>query len=168
MTSLRPRRATIGLIAATLLTTSVVSASHAAPTDPSPAYLVSKATGADSISATDVNWQIDATDLGIFWDNGAGQVLTAFGDTFGEGFTRPFPNGNDWRSNVLLRSTDSNLADGMSFDSAAEDVPGHATRHRRLVLPGRCHARRAVHRRAPPRPATLGRLRGLLLEHAQV
>jgi len=114
-----------GLVAGTLLAATPAGGS-AAPTDPSPAYLVSKMTGADSISATDVNWQIDATDLGIFWDNGAGQILTAFGDTFGDGFTRPFPNGNDWRSNVLLRSSDTNLADGLSFSSAAEDAPGHA------------------------------------------
>src|SRR5439155_10551066 len=32
----------------------------------------------------------------------------------------------DWRCNLLLRSKDRNLADGMTFDSAAEDRPGHA------------------------------------------
>lgn len=66
------------------------------------------------------------TDLGIMWDNGEGQVLAAFGDTFG--FNRnPFCGlVGDWRSNVLFRSTDRNLSDGMSIDSAPLDRPNHA------------------------------------------
>lgn len=91
-----------------------------------PAVMVNKITGAGSVSATDLAWQVNGTDLGIMWDNGAGQILAAFGDTFGAGFTRPFPSGGDWRSNVLLRSSDLDLAHGIAFDSAAEDSPGHA------------------------------------------
>lgn len=98
----------------------------AATTAHSPAVMVSKMTGAGSVSSTHTAWGVYATDLGIMWDNGSGQILTAFGDTFGNTWAPPGGNGNDWRSQVLLRSTDTNLADGMSFSSAATDVPGHA------------------------------------------
>lgn len=59
-------------------------------------------------------FNIDGTDLGIMWDNGQPDdthyVLVAFGDTF----SQPNMTG-DWRSNVLLLSTDNNLSDGMSL-----------------------------------------------------
>ena len=73
----------------------------------------------------DSKWDITATDLGIMWDDGAGGVLTAFGDTFGI-WGGPGGGGDDWRSNVLLHSTDTDLTDGMEFDSAVLDAPGHA------------------------------------------
>ncbi|MEV4896435.1 FtsW/RodA/SpoVE family cell cycle protein, partial [Nonomuraea sp. NPDC055795] len=60
------------------------------------------------------------------WDNGAGEVLAAFGDTFGDGWAPPGANGGDWRSQVLLRSSDRDLAYGMTFSSAATDRAGHA------------------------------------------
>lgn len=62
----------------------VVAAPAAATTAHSPAIVISKLTGPGSVSATDVNWKVKATDLGIMWDNGAGQILAAFGDTFGD------------------------------------------------------------------------------------
>jgi hypothetical protein len=54
---------------------------------------------------------IYGTDLGILWENGkTGKIQAAFGDTFsGPGMT------GNWRSNVLLLSTDTNLTDGMSI-----------------------------------------------------
>ncbi|GAA4535738.1 DUF4185 domain-containing protein [Nonomuraea ferruginea] len=97
-----------------------------ASTTHSPAVVVSKMTGPGSVSATDTAWQVKATDLGVMWDNGRGEILAAFGDTFGASWQPPGANGDDWRSQVLLRSTDRNLADGMSFSSAATDRPGHA------------------------------------------
>ncbi|WP_214319683.1 DUF4185 domain-containing protein [Nonomuraea sediminis] len=97
-----------------------------ATTARSPAVVVAKMSGPDSVSATDANWKINAADLGIMWDNGAGEVLTAFGDTFGDGWSPPGANGGDWRSQTLLRSDDHDLTDGMSFTSAATDAPGHA------------------------------------------
>ncbi|WP_166351993.1 DUF4185 domain-containing protein [Phytoactinopolyspora limicola] len=97
-----------------------------ATTAPTPAVVVSKMTGPGSLSNTHTAWGIYGTDLGVMWDNGAGEVLVALGDTFGNAWTPPGGNGNDWRSQVLLRSTDTNLADGMTFSSAAEDFPGHA------------------------------------------
>jgi hypothetical protein len=55
---------------------------------------------------------ISGTDLGIMWDNGSAsdaQVLIAFGDTFGNCSVQD----QEWRKNVLYRSSDRNLADGM-------------------------------------------------------
>lgn len=60
---------------------------------------------------------ITGTDLGISWDNGAGQTLLAFGDTFGSCVVP----GGQWRHNVVLRSDDTNLADGLTVHDA---VPG--------------------------------------------
>ncbi|AQT82706.1 carbohydrate-binding protein [Mycolicibacterium litorale] len=51
------------------------------------------------------------TDLGIMWENGlTGKIQLAFGDTF----SGPNMTG-DWRSNVLLLSTDKNLSNGLSL-----------------------------------------------------
>jgi len=111
----------VGATAAPAVGTAVPTASA----DHSPAVVVGKMTGPKSTSATDTRWRVTGTDLGIMWDNGEGQILTAFGDTFGD-WTGPGGGGGDWRSNVLLRSSDTDLADGMTFDSAVEDAPGHA------------------------------------------
>jgi hypothetical protein len=43
----------------------------------------------------------------------------------------PFAPGMDWRYNALAVSTDRTLGDGMRFDSAITDTPGHA----KQVLP---------------------------------
>ena len=97
----------------------------------SPAEQLAKITGPGSTSATDTNWSVKATDLGILWDNGRGQVFAAFGDTYGAGWTGPGGGAGDqatidWRCQVLGRSSDQNLADGMSFDDFVVDRPGHA------------------------------------------
>ncbi|WBB62896.1 DUF4185 domain-containing protein [Streptomyces sp. WMMC500] len=98
---------------------------------PSPAERVAKLTGPDAINDTIGRWEVKATDLGIMWDNGRGQVLTAFGDTHGLGWTGPGggvgdPATLDWRCNTLARSSDRDLGDGMTYTSMAEDRPGHA------------------------------------------
>lgn len=98
---------------------------------PSPAEQVAKLTGPGSINDTEARFQLKATDLGVLWDNGSGEILTAFGDSYGSGWTGPGggagdPATLDWRCNLLFRSKDRNLADGMTLDSAAEDRPGHA------------------------------------------
>ena len=64
---------------------------------------------------------INGTDVGIIWDNGMvddpstpyneHQLLIAFGDTFGD----PNAPGQQWRSNVLLRTSDLVLSDGLSI-----------------------------------------------------
>lgn len=68
---------------------------------------------------------VAGTDLGIMWDNGDPsdpQVLMAFGDNMGD-CTVP---GNQWRSNVLFRSADTDLTDGITIDSAAMGTDGLA------------------------------------------
>jgi hypothetical protein len=75
---------------------------------------------------THSNYKVDATDLGIMWDAGGGTIMCVFGDTFGNGWTGPGAGGPDWRSNVLAKSTDTNLADGLTFSTMIQDTPGHA------------------------------------------
>ncbi|HEX3814814.1 MAG TPA: DUF4185 domain-containing protein [Mycobacteriales bacterium] len=98
---------------------------------PGPVRLIAKLTGPGSINDTEARFQLKSTDLGIVWDNGSGQLLCALGDSFGAGWTGPGgglgdEDTIDWRSNLLARSTDRDLAAGMRFDSMAEDRPGHA------------------------------------------
>lgn len=121
------------LLVTALITPASAEAQTTGPTEvvPTPATRVAKLTGPGSINATDTRWQLKATDLGILWDNGSGRILSAFGDTYGNGWTGPGagtgdPATLDWRCNTLLRSADRSLADGITFDSAAEDRPGHA------------------------------------------
>lgn len=68
-------------------------------------------TGPKSRNQTFGRFGISGTDVGVAWDNGRGQTLMAFGDTFGNCLT---PD-QQWRHNVLLRSNDGNLADGLSL-----------------------------------------------------
>ncbi|WP_235578967.1 MULTISPECIES: DUF4185 domain-containing protein [unclassified Rhodococcus (in: high G+C Gram-positive bacteria)] len=90
---------------------------------PVPAYngpstsTVGWVTGQESVNRTFDRFGISGTDLGISWDNGAGQTLMAFGDTFGNCAVP----GGQWRHNVLLRSNDTDLSDGITF---ADGVPG--------------------------------------------
>jgi hypothetical protein len=58
-------------------------------------------------------WFVGGTDLGIMWDNGAGQILTIFGDTFDDSART-----TGWRNNVLFRTSDTNLSNGLQFDQA--------------------------------------------------
>ncbi|MDG3010245.1 DUF4185 domain-containing protein [Rhodococcus sp. D2-41] len=96
-------------------------------TAPSDAQVISYFTGLESPNNTTQRFNVLGTDLGIMWDNGAGQVLTAFGDTFGFGLDGMLHDGiGDWRSNVLFRSNDHNLAAGMTIASSPEDRPGHS------------------------------------------
>ena len=118
------------LIGAALVPADQSPPAQAAPV-PSPVDRVAKLTGPESINDTEARFGLKATDLGILWDNGSGEILTAFGDSYGSGWTGPGGGAGDqatidWRCNLLLRSKDRNLADGMTLDSAAEDRPGHA------------------------------------------
>jgi hypothetical protein len=80
-------------------------------------------TGNNPANNTQYYYGVTGTDLGIMWDNGMvddpltadvneHQVLIAFGDTFGLG---GMAAGADWRPNVLFRSVDANLFDGLDF-----------------------------------------------------
>lgn len=87
---------------------------------------VAKLTGANSVNRTDKRWQVNGTDLGIMWESAPGEIAVAFGDTVGRDFHPPGGFGEDWRSNLLAFSTDTELADGITFD--------------RMVTDSRCHA----------------------------
>ena len=77
-------------------------------------------TGNPLIADTQTRFSINGTDVGVIWDNGMvddpttpfneHQVLMAFGDTFsGANMT------GNWRFNVLLRSADTVLSDGITI-----------------------------------------------------
>ncbi|WP_346764701.1 DUF4185 domain-containing protein [Rhodococcus sp. HNM0569] len=89
-----------------------------------PARAVSQMTGMLSDNHTqDTN--VLGTDLGVMWDNGRGEVLTAFGDSAGLGFPNLLSGSVwAWKSNVLFRSNDGNLADGMNFTTTPRDDLG--------------------------------------------
>lgn len=133
-------RGGVGLAACTVGTSLVLAVPVAAQptTPPGEAQRVALLTGPGSINATDVRYQVKATDLGIMWEDEQGHILSAFGDTFGAGYPGPggydwagagglvpLPGPIDWRSNVLARSWDREPADGLSFDMVT-DWPGHA------------------------------------------
>jgi hypothetical protein len=83
--------------------------------------LVEWVTGPSSPNRTLERFGISGTDLGIPWDNGDGanrQVLYAFGDTFG--YCRL--EGQQWRKNVLFRSQDRDLSNGVAVEPG---VPGN-------------------------------------------
>jgi hypothetical protein len=134
-----PRRRRAGLRAAVLAALALLitpataqanpgASGPAAAAGPPLAVQVAKLTGGDSINETASQYQVMATDLGAMWDNGRGQVLMAFGDTYGEGWdgSGSGPTTADWRCNVLARSSDTDLSDGMTFDDMVVDEPGHA------------------------------------------
>jgi hypothetical protein len=102
--------------AATISTAAVVTA---APTT-IPSYPVGWVTGQSNTAYPGVGWPqtnntagfgIWGTDLGIMWENTlTGKIQLAFGDTFsGRNMT------GDWRSNVLLLSTDTKLWNGLDL-----------------------------------------------------
>ncbi|GAC02523.1 hypothetical protein GONAM_55_00480 [Gordonia namibiensis NBRC 108229] len=78
---------------------------------------VSWVTGPRSPERTDARFGITATDVGVPWDNGSGQVLMAFGDTWGKCAGQMV-----WRHNTMLRSdANSNLDKAIRFPTA---IPG--------------------------------------------
>ena len=87
-----------------------------APPPPSPpgTSLVGWVTGPQSPNDTVNRFAITGTDLGIMWDNGSGEVLMAFGDTYGYCGVR----GQQWRYNVLFRSRDGALSNTVSASSS--------------------------------------------------
>ncbi|MDV8001738.1 DUF4185 domain-containing protein [Rhodococcus sp. IEGM 1408] len=91
-------------------------------------------TGPTSPNKTVDRFGISGTDLGILWDNGNAavpQVMMALGDTMGD-CSEP---GTQWRSNILFRSGDRALSDGMRIDSAPMEAPGMA----KSILPRTGH-----------------------------
>ncbi|WP_188829561.1 DUF4185 domain-containing protein [Nocardia camponoti] len=73
------------------------------------------------------HYNVLGTDLGIMWDNGHGQMLTAFGDTAGVGVPTLLTGSLwEWRSNILVRSDTRDPSGGIYFDSVVRDVVGQA------------------------------------------
>ncbi|MFT4126247.1 MAG: DUF4185 domain-containing protein [Gordonia sp. (in: high G+C Gram-positive bacteria)] len=134
----RIRAAVSTALTSTALAVGLAAPAGAAPDNAGMGTVVTRLTGPGAINDTVGRHDIIGTDLGIMWDNGRGEILTAFGDTQSfNGRSLLYGSLFYWRSNVLLRSTDHNLADGMTFTSHA-GPPGHA---RRLVKP---HIRREI------------------------
>src|SRR5215213_1249986 len=50
-------------------------------------YRVAQITGEGSVNDTASRNNLLGTDLGIAWDDGQGQVMVAFGDTYGAGWS---------------------------------------------------------------------------------
>lgn len=92
----------------------------AGPQKAMPAYddgttaTVAWVTGPRSPNRTFGRFGVSGTDVGVAWDNGRGQTLLAFGDTFGNCLT----GDQQWRHNALLRSSDRNLSDGLRLDGS--------------------------------------------------
>ncbi len=111
---------------------SLVLISSASALSVTQATKISRVTGATPAgetlpnpNQTKANYTVWGTDLGIMWDKGGGEIFTVFGDTFGSGWVSG-GGGGDWRSNVLAKSSDTNLADGLTFSTMIMDTPGHA------------------------------------------
>jgi hypothetical protein len=78
-------------------------------------------TGNYPLNNTQHWYGVTGTDIGVMWDNGMvddpatpfieHQILMAFGDTFG---IRGYP-GDHWRPNILFRSADATLDDGITL-----------------------------------------------------
>ncbi len=131
-------------VAALALTDPPTAAVAAAPSDPSTSYsvtpvvvspntsIITKVTGPGGLNNTPARFGIGGTDLGIMWDNGIAdnpsttainehQVLILFGDTFSS--TTPVRTGV-WRNNMLLRSSDNMLSNGMYVRDGSVPVNG--------------------------------------------
>jgi hypothetical protein len=91
----------------------IVDPNELAPQPSAPEVGVTKPLGSVTGPAPTGKWYIGGTDLGIMWDDGAGHVLTLFGDTFDD---QAMTTG--WRFNTLLRTVDNDLSDGLQFDDA--------------------------------------------------
>lgn len=84
-------------------------------------FKVNQMTGDASPNRTGERWGVNGTDLGSMFLH-KGKTVLLFGDTFGSGA----PPNDDWRSNVLGRSSDRDPSDGLTIDSMVTDRPGHA------------------------------------------
>lgn len=79
-------------------------------------------------NTTGPDFDVYGTDLGIMWPMGGKKVGLFFGDTNGKGFVinKNGGNGENWRSNVLAFSSDTDLDDGLKIDSMVCDSQGKA------------------------------------------
>lgn len=104
----------------------VLNGTHGLPNLPGPTNAVFQVTGMASPNNTHT-YNVLGTDLGIMWDNGRGEMLTAFGDSAGLGLPNLLSGSAwAWRSNILVRSHTHDPADGVFFDSVVRDIFGQA------------------------------------------
>lgn len=77
---------------------------------------------------TGADYDVYGTDLGLMWHLEGNRVGLFFGDTSGKGFVinKNGGNGENWRSNVLAFSSDTDMTDGLKFDSMTLDRDGKA------------------------------------------
>lgn len=71
------------------------------------------------VGVTD-HWYIAGTDLGIMWNSGYTDPVTGkpvIYTLFGDSYSEPGMAG-DWRNNVLFRTIDTDLSDGLQFNGA--------------------------------------------------
>lgn len=104
----------------------VLNGTHGLPQLHGPTKAVFQVTGMASPNGTHT-YNVLGTDLGIMWDNGKGEMLTAFGDSAGLGLPNLLSGSIwAWRSNILLRSRNHDPARGIYFDSVVHDMLGQA------------------------------------------
>ena len=129
---------------AALALTGAQTAAVTAASDPGTSYsvnpvavspntsIITKVTGPGGLNDTPARFGVGGTDLGIMWDNGIPdnpstttvnehQVLILFGDTFGS--NTPVRTGV-WRNNMLLRSSDNILSNGMYVRDGSVPIEG--------------------------------------------
>lgn len=89
-------------------------------------HLVAQETGSgsDAINDTATRWNVWGTDLGHMFEH-RGRIYMVFGDTLGPPGHPALPS-EDWRSNTIAISSDTNPHDGLVFDDMISDAPGHA------------------------------------------
>lgn len=77
---------------------------------------------------TGPDYEVFGTDLGFMWHMDGTRIGMFFGDTSGKGFVinKNGGNGENWRSNVLAFSTDTDLTDGLKIDNMVTDENGSA------------------------------------------
>lgn len=84
-------------------------------------------------NATDKDYNVGGTDLGIVWEMDKNNYGIFLGDTYGRyHFEEPIVKESDWRCNVLAFSKDLDLDDGLKISSMAVDSSGAA----REIIPG--------------------------------
>ncbi|WP_442789915.1 DUF4185 domain-containing protein [Nocardia sp. CDC160] len=104
----------------------VLNGTNGLPQLPGRTKAVFQVTGMASPNNTQ-SYNVLGTDLGIMWDNGNGEMLTAFGDTAGLGLPNLLVGSTwAWRSNILVRSHTQNPSNGIYFDSVVRDWFGQA------------------------------------------
>jgi hypothetical protein len=86
---------------------------------------VVRLTGKNSINSTD-KYQVNGTDLGSMFEY-QGKIFMVFGDTFGpKRGNQTGPGGENWRSNVMAVTSDTDPTDGLLFDTMIVNEKGQA------------------------------------------